>query len=152
MVSDCVEAVVAKSAKAKDGWLFKEEPSHYSYADLEKDGQTLWDGVDNSLARIHLRAVKTGDRVLYYETGDEKAVVGEMVVTEGPMADPGSDDPKAVVVKVKAVKRWPKAVTLAQIKQEPAFADWALVKNSRLSVMPVSAELWKRLEAMAIDG
>jgi predicted RNA-binding protein with PUA-like domain len=71
-----------------------------------------------------------------------------MVVTEGPVADPASDDPKAVVVKVKAVKRWPKAVTLAQIKQEPAFADWALVKNSRLSVMPVSVELWNRLEAM----
>jgi predicted RNA-binding protein with PUA-like domain len=93
--------------------------------------------------------VKAGDRVLYYETGNVKAVVGEMVVSEGPQPDPASEDPKAVVVQVKAVKRWPRAVTLAQIKQDSVFDGWELVRISRLSVMPVSAEQWRRLEELA---
>jgi predicted RNA-binding protein with PUA-like domain len=133
------------------GWLFKEEPSHFSYADLERDGTTLWDGVDNNLARQHLRNVKAGDRVLYYHTGNEKAVVGEMTVVEGAMPGP-ADDPKAAVVRVRAVKKWPRPVTLAQIKQEPELADWDLVRNSRLSVMPVTAEQWRRVEELAADG
>lgn len=131
---------MAKAVKATDGWLFKEEPSHYSYDDFEKDGTTLWPGVNNSLARQHLKKAKVGDRVLYYHTGREKAVVGEMVVIEGPMADPSTTDAKAVVLRVRAVKKWPRPVTLTQIKQERRLAEWELVKNSRLSVMPVSAE------------
>jgi predicted RNA-binding protein with PUA-like domain len=127
------------------GWLFKEEPDHYSYADLERDGRALWDGVSNNLARKHLRDVKPGDRVLYYHTGQEKAVVGEMRVTAGPEPDPASDDPKAVVVTVEPVQRWPQAVTLEQIKQEPLCADWELVRLPRLSVLPVSAAIWQRL-------
>jgi predicted RNA-binding protein with PUA-like domain len=134
------------------GWLFKEEPDHYSFADLQRDGSTLWNGVDNNLARKHLRNVKVGDRVLYYHTGKEKAVVGEMVVVEGPQHDPGSDDPKAVVVRVRPVRPLPRPVTLASIKQEPRFADWELVKMSRLSVMPVSPEQWQRIEEMAADA
>jgi predicted RNA-binding protein with PUA-like domain len=100
-------------------------------------------------ARKHLRNVKQGDRALYYHTGKEKAVVGEMVVVEGPMPDPSTSDPKAVVVRVRPVKKWPVPVTLAQIKKDGVFATWDLVKNSRLSVMPVSPAQWQRLEELA---
>jgi len=140
---------VGKAGKAPGGWLFKEEPAHYSYADLQRDGTTLWDGVDNNLARQHLRNVKQGDRALYYHTGNEKAVVGEMRVVEGPMPDPGAADPKAIVVRVRAVKQWPRPVTLAQIKQDPLFATWELVRIPRLSVMPVSPLQWRRLEELS---
>ena len=131
------------------GWLFKEEPEHYSFADLVRDGEAVWEGVTNALARKHLRNIRKGDRVLYYHTGKERAIVGEMKVVEGPRSDPKSDDPKAVVVTVKAVKPWPNPVTLERIKQEPKLADWELVRISRLSVMPVSAEQWAILEKLA---
>ena len=132
-------------ARFSGGWLFKEEPEHYSYADLERDGETVWDGVTNNLALKNLRQVCLGDRVLFYQTGADKAVVGEMRVTAGPTPDPKEDNPSRVVVKVQAVKRWPRPVTLAEIKADSAFADWDLVKNSRLSVMRVSAVQWQRL-------
>jgi predicted RNA-binding protein with PUA-like domain len=135
--------------KSAGGWLFKEEPDHYSYADLERDGATLWDGVSNNLARKNLRQVKPGDRVLFYHTGKEKAVVGEMRVAEGPAADPQSDDPKAVVVKVEAVKRWKNPVSLARIKADAELAGFDLIRNSRLSVMAVSPEQWLRLEELS---
>lgn len=131
------------------GWLFKEEPEHYSYADLERDGNTWWDGVSNNLARKNLHQVQPGDRVLFYHTGKEKAVVGEMRVLTGPTADPSSDDPKAVVVQVQAVKRWPRSVTLEQIKKEPQLASWELVRLPRLSVMAVSSEQWLLLERLS---
>lgn len=134
--------------KATGGWLFKEEPTHYSYADLEKDKETLWDGVENALARKHLREVKAGDRVLYYHTGKERQIVGEMRVVSEPTADPASDDPKSVVVKVAPTRRWAKPLGLDRIKQEPSLKDFDLVRISRLSVMPVSAEQWKRLEEL----
>jgi predicted RNA-binding protein with PUA-like domain len=127
------------------GWLFKEEPNHYSYNDLERDVQTLWDGVDNNLARKNLRRVRAGDAVLYYHTGKERAIVGEMLVVEGPIPDPGSDDAKAVVVTVKALRRWERPVTLERIKADPLLASWDLVRLGRLSVMPVSAEQWNRV-------
>ena len=139
---------MTKKPKKTGRWLFKEEPSCYNYADLEKDGSTLWAGVRNALARQHLRNIQVGDRVLYYHTGRERAIVGEMRVTAAPTNDPPSDDPKAVVVEVAPVKRWAVPVTLEQIKQDPLFADWELVRISRLSVMPVSAERWKRLEEL----
>jgi predicted RNA-binding protein with PUA-like domain len=136
-------------AQQTAGWLFKEEPDHYSFADLVRDGETVWEGVTNALARKHLRNVHKGDRVLYYHTGKERAIVGEMKVVLGPRPDPKSDDPKAVVVTVKAVKAWPNPVTLEQIKQEPQLADWELVRISRLSIMPVSAQQWAILERLA---
>ena len=80
-------------ASTEGGWLFKQEPTCYSYADLERDGTTTWDGVNNNLARQNLRNVKKGDRVLYYHTGKEKAVVGEMVVIDGPTPDPKATIP-----------------------------------------------------------
>jgi predicted RNA-binding protein with PUA-like domain len=144
---------MAKASKPVPGrWLFKEEPSCYGYADLERDGETLWGGVTNNLALIHLRSVRAGDRILYYHTGTEKAVVGEMRAVADAVPDPKAGDPKIVAVKVKPVKRWPTPVTLKAIKADATFADWELVKNSRLSVMPVSAEVWKRLEEMSREG
>src|SRR6516225_8503452 len=97
-------------------WLFKEEPEHYSFTDLERDGHTTWDGVSNNLALQNLRKVKTGDSVLFYHSGSEKAVVGEMRVTGGPRPDPAGEA-KLVVVDVEAVRRWPHAVSLARIKE-----------------------------------
>ena len=140
---------VARKSQKLGGWLFKEEPSCYNYAQLEKDGSTLWAGVKNALARQHLRKVKIGDRVLYYHTGMERAIVGEMRVEANPTSDPNSDDPKAVIVKVVPVRRWNPAVTLKQIKEDPLFADWELLRISRLSVMPVSPVQWRRLEVMS---
>ena len=142
-------SAVAKKTAPLGGWLFKEEPNHYSYNDLENDGSTIWSGVSNALARQNLRKVRPGDRVLYYHTGAERAIVGEMLVLEGPTPDPASDDPKSVVVKVQAVRAWPKPVTLQQIKEDPAFEGWDLLRLSRLSVMAVSADHWRRLEKMA---
>ncbi len=129
------------------GWLFKEEPTCYSFADLQRDGETTWSGVTNNLALQNLRLVKAGDCVLFYQTGKIKAVVGEMRVTRGPK--PEGDDPKLVVVKVEAVKGWPRPVTLAEIKQDSQFEDWDLVRNSRLSVMRVSSEQWQRLTELS---
>jgi predicted RNA-binding protein with PUA-like domain len=130
-------------------WLFKEEPEHYSYGDLERDGSTLWEGVANSLARSNLRKIRKGDRVLYYHTGKEKAIVGEMVVIADAIPDPNSSDPKAVVVEVKPKKRWKRPVTLAEIKADPQLQSWELVRLSRLSVMPASKEQWQRVEELS---
>src|SRR5258707_11423148 len=103
-------------------WLFKEEADHYSYADLERDGTTRWDGVTNNLARQNLRKVRKGDRVLCYHTGKVKAVVGEMRIVSNPVPDPDSDDPKSVVVDVKAVRNLSHAVPLSRIKADPMLA------------------------------
>jgi len=136
------------AAKSAGGWLFKEEPDHYSYADLERDGATRWDGVSNNLARKNLRLLKPGDRVLFYHTGMEKAVVGEMRVVSGPEADAESDDAKALVVTVEPVRRWQHPVSLQRIKADPVFAGWDLIRLPRLSVLAVSAEQWRRLEEL----
>jgi len=122
-------------------WLFKEEPSHYSFADLERDGSTVWDGVANALALKHLRNVRAGDRVLMYHTGKEKAVVGEMVVVAGPESDSGA-------VTVRAVRLLQHCVPLSRIKGDPAFAEWELVRLPRLSVMPVTDAQWRRIEEL----
>lgn len=130
-------------------WLFKEEPDHYSLDDLFRDKRTVWDGVENNLALKHLRSVKKGDRVLYYHTGKEKAVVGEMEVVKGAYPDPARDDERFVVVDVKPVRRFDRPVPLAEIKANPKFADFELVHISRLSVMPVSDEHWAEIQRMA---
>jgi len=129
-------------------WLFKQEPTVYSFADLERDGKTVWDGVTNALARQHLRQVREGDRVLYYSTGKEKAVVAEMRVVGGPRPDPAEDDPKAVVVDVEPVRAFARAVTLTEVKADPLLADCDLVRLPRLSVMPVTQAQWQRIEEL----
>jgi predicted RNA-binding protein with PUA-like domain len=129
-------------------WLFKEEPSHYSFADLERDGSTTWEGVSNPVALKNLRQVKKGDRVFYYHTGKEKAIVGEMVVVSAASPDV-KDTSKASNVTVSPVRRLAQPVTLKAIKADRSFADWDLVRNSRLSVMPVTDPQWQRVEQMS---
>jgi predicted RNA-binding protein with PUA-like domain len=132
-------------------WLFKEEPTHYSYDDLARDGRTSWTGVRNALAQKHLRSVKKGDRIFFYHTGSEKAVVGVTKAAADAYVDPEDKAGKLYEVDVVPVKKLPRAVTLAEIKADPAFASFALVRMSRLSVMPVDDEQWKKIEAMSRD-
>jgi predicted RNA-binding protein with PUA-like domain len=136
-------------APERAGWLFKEEPDHYGFTDLVRDASTLWDGVTNNLARQNLRKVQVGERIFFYHTGKEKAIVGEMRAVAGPRPDPASDDPRSVVVEVKAVGALPRSVTLAEIKEDPLLKSWDLVRLPRLSVMPVSAEQWRRIEELS---
>ena len=130
-------------------WLLKTEPEHYSYADLERDGATIWDGVSNNAALIHIRAMRPGDLTLIYHTGDERQAVGLAEVTSAPYPDPKESDPKLVVVDVRPLRRLPRPVTLAAVKADPALADFALVRQGRLSVVPVSVAQWEQLLRMA---
>lgn len=129
-------------------WLFKEEPTHYSFADLQRDGSTRWSGVKNPLAQKHLRAVREGDEVLYYHTGDEKAVVGLAKATRDAYPDPGDASGKLWAVDVAPVKALAKPITLAACKADKALAAFPLVRMPRLSVMPVSPDEWKILMAL----
>jgi predicted RNA-binding protein with PUA-like domain len=133
-------------------WLLKTEPDDYSFADLTRDGGTVWDGVSNNAALIHLRAMQPGDQALIYHTGDERQAVGIATITSAPYADPKLGNPKLVVVDVAPLRLLARPVTLAAIKAEPAFADFALVRQGRLSVVPVSPEQWARLLGMAGEG
>jgi predicted RNA-binding protein with PUA-like domain len=130
-------------------WLFKEEPSSYSFDALLKDKKTVWSGVRNPLAQKHLRSVKKGDRIFYYHTGDEKSVVGIANALGDAYPDPKDPAGKASVVDVGPVKKLARPVTLAEIKADAAFKDFALVRISRLSVMPVTDAEWKRIETLA---
>jgi predicted RNA-binding protein with PUA-like domain len=130
-------------------WLFKEEPAHYSFAELERDGQTTWDGVGNNLALQHLRKVRKGDQVLCYHTGKEKAVVGVMRVLRDPYPDPTEKDSRLVVVDVQPLRRLRRPVSLAELKADPLFASWELIRLPRLSVMPVPGELWERIAELS---
>ena len=127
-------------------WLFKEEPSHYGFDALVKDTKTVWSGVKNPLAQKHLRSVKKGDRIFYYHTGDEKSVVGIAKALGDAYPDPQDKTGKPHVVDVAPVRKLARPVTLAEIKGDAAFKDFALVRISRLSVMPVSDAEWNRIE------
>jgi len=130
-------------------WLFKEEPTHYSFADFRKDGKTTWEGVKNPVAQKNLRQVKKGDTIFYYHTGKEKAVVGIAKAASSAYLDPKNKDGKAVVVDIVPVKALPQPVTLAAIKALASFKDFDLVRLPRLSVMPVTDGQWKKIESMA---
>jgi predicted RNA-binding protein with PUA-like domain len=130
-------------------WLFKEEPTHYGYDELVKDKKTMWSGVKNPLAQKHLRSVRKGDRIFYYHTGDEKAVVGICKALGDAYVDPADTSGKASVVDVAPVQKLPRPVTLAEIKADSSFKDFPLVRISRLSVMPVSDAEWTRIEKMS---
>ncbi len=130
-------------------WIVKTEPSTYGYADLERDRRTVWDGVKNPLALKHLAAMRPGDDVLIYHTGGEKAVVGRAEVVSAAYPDPKKKDPKLLVVELVAKARLPRPVTLAEIKADKTFADLALVRMSRLSVVPATAAHWTRLLGLA---
>ena len=129
-------------------FLFKEEPTHYSYDDLARDGRTSWTGVKNPLAQKHLRSVKKGDRIFYYHTGGEKAVVAVAKAAGDAYPDPKDRDGRLFAVDVVPVKKLPRPVTLAEIKACAAFKDFPLVRISRLSVMPVSDKEYADIEKM----
>jgi predicted RNA-binding protein with PUA-like domain len=129
-------------------WLFKEEPTHYSFDALVKDKKTMWSGVKNPLAQKHLHAVKKGERIFYYHS-DEKAVVGIAKALGDAYPDPSDKTGKHAVVDVAPVEKLPRSVPLSAIKANPAFKNFPLVRISRLSVMPVSNEEWTLIERMA---
>lgn len=129
-------------------WILKTEPASYSYNDLERDGQTIWDGVANAQALIHIRTMAAGDEALIYHSGDERALIGLAQIASAPYADPQLADPKRVVVAVRAVQRLAQPVPLSAIKAEPQFAQLGLVRQPRLSVVPVAAAAWSRLIEM----
>ena len=129
-------------------WLFKEEPANYSFDAFVKDKKTVWSGVRNPVAQKHLHAVKKGDRIFYYHTGKERSVVGIAKALADAYPDPNDNTGKAAVVDIGPVKKLARPVTLAEIKADPAFKTFALVRISRLSVMPVTDGEWKRIEAL----
>jgi predicted RNA-binding protein with PUA-like domain len=130
-------------------WLVKEEPEHYSYDQLERDTKAVWAGVRNPLAQKHLRSIRRGDRIFYYHTGKEKAVVAIAQAASDAYPDPGDPSAKLFVVDVVPGKKLARPVTLAEIKADKAFASFALVRMSRLSVMPVTDAEWNRIEKMS---
>lgn len=128
-------------------WLMKSEPSSYSWGDLVRDGGTMWDGVRNNAARLHLRAMKAGDQAYFYHSMDERSVVGIMKIAG--TGQPDGEDGSWVKVPVEPVRPLNKPVTLAQIKAEPRLAKMELIRQSRLSVAPVREEEWKLILEMA---
>ena len=130
-------------------WLFKTEPSAYSFADLVAEGRATWDGVKNPLALKHLANVKPGDEVFIYHTGDEKAVVGVARSTSRPYADPKKKEPKLLVVDLEPLRALAQPVTLAAMKGSKSFAGFDLLRLPRLSVMPVAEEHAREIERMA---
>jgi len=134
---------------SKGRWLFKEEPSSYSFDALVKDKSTMWSGVKNPVAQRNLHTVKKNDRIFYYHTGDEKSVVGIAKALGDAYPDPNDPSGKAAVVDVGPVKKLSRPVTLKEIKADPFFKTFALVRISRLSVMPVTDAEWTRIEGMA---
>ena len=130
-------------------WLFKEEPSSYCFDELKKDGHTVWAGVRNPLAQKHLRSVKKGDRVFFYHTGNQKAVVGVAKATTDAYSDPKDKTGKAAVVDIEPDRALRRPVTLAEIKASKAFASFALTRLPRLSVMPVSDAEWQEIERLS---
>lgn len=130
-------------------WLFKTEPSTYSFAKLRSEGKTTWDGVKNALALKHLAGVRRGDSIFVYHTGEEKAVVGLARAMSDPYPDPQQKDAKLLVIDVEPMRSLPSAVPLAAIKASKRFAGFDLVRLPRLSVMPVSEEQAAEIERMA---
>jgi predicted RNA-binding protein with PUA-like domain len=130
-------------------WLVKEEPTHYGFELLVRDGRTSWTGVRNPLAQKHLKSMKKGDRIFYYHTGDEKAIVGIAKALSDPYVDPQDTAGKLWAIDIGPVKRLANPVTLAAVKADRRFAEFPLVRIPRLSVMPVTDTQWAALEAMA---
>ena len=130
-------------------WLFKEEPTNYSYDDLARDGKTSWTGVRNPVAQRNLRGVKKGDKIFFYHTGDEKSVVGICRAAGDAYADPADKTGKLFAVDVEPVKKLKSPVTLAAIKADKRFASFPLTRQPRLSVMPVPPEEWEIIVGMS---
>lgn len=128
-------------------WLLKTEPDEYSFADLEREQTTVWDGVRNHQAINNIRSMQPGDHALIYHTGKERQIIGIATIQSAPYPDPQAapDTPAPPVVVVQVGSRLPQPVPLASVKADPFFADFALVRQARLSVVPVSEVQWQRL-------
>jgi len=129
-------------------WILKTEPSTYSFDDLMNDKKTTWDGVKNPFALNNIRAMSKGDPILIYHSNVGKCVVGLAEVISEPYADPKKKDSRLVVVDIKGVRKLKREVSLAEIKAEPKFADFKLVRIPRLSVIPVPPDIWKSILRM----
>lgn len=129
-------------------WLVKEEPSNYPFPRFAADGRTVWSGVKNPVAQRHLKAMAVGDRVFYYHTGDERAIVGLARVAAAATPDPNDPSGKLSVVELVAEQPLATPVTLAAVKADPRFADFALTRVPRLSVMPVTDQQWEWIMTM----
>jgi len=130
-------------------WLVKEEPDHYGYDQLARDRTTVWAGVRNPLAQKHLRGIRRGDRLFYYHTGKEKAVVAVARAVSDAYPDPSDLSGKLYAVDIAPEKKLPAPVTLAAIKADRTFASCPLVRMARLSVMPMTDGEWKRILEMS---
>ena len=130
-------------------WLVKSEPSVYSFDDLVKDGKTVWDGVRNYAARLHLRGMKKDDQVFFYHSNEGTAIVGIATVAKEHYPDPGSDDAQWEAVDIKPLKKLKRAVSLAEIKAEKKLKSMALVRISRLSVSPVTEKEFETIMEMS---
>lgn len=130
-------------------WLIKSEPSAYSWSQFVKDKKTSWTGVRNAQAAINLKAMKPGDRCFFYHSNEGKEIVGIAEVAKAAYPDPTDKDGKAVTVDVKVVEPVKKTVTLAAIKADPRLKDFGLVRQSRLSVVPVSDAQWALILKMS---
>lgn len=131
-------------------WLVKEEPTHYSFDDFRRDGETDWSGVHNPAALLNLRAMKSGDVGFYYHTGNEKAIVGTFTVAGSPHPDP-SDRRPSWMVRLRATEPLGRPVALATLRTLPAFGQFDLLRNSRLSIMPVPVAIWRGIVALGGD-
>lgn len=130
-------------------WLVKSEPFKYSWEQFEKDKTTTWDGVRNYAARIHLKAMKKGDEVLFYHSNEGMEIVGIAKVSKEFFQDPTTDDDAWVAVELKPVKKIKNPVTLETVKKDKRLAEMALVRLGRLSVQPVTDKEWKIVMELA---
>ncbi len=130
-------------------WLVKSEPDVFSYDALVQLGRDRWDGVRNWTALHHMARMRPGDLCLFYHTGGERQAVGVCRVVSEPYPEPGQADVRIQLVDMEPAYRFPHPVTLGAIKADPAFSNWELVRQSRLSVMPVPEPLWLRIHQMA---
>src|SRR6478672_72066 len=136
-------------ATKENSWLVKQEPEDYSWDNLVRDKKTAWTGVRNFQARNNLRNMKTGEAVLFYHSGKEKSVVGIAEVAKAAYADPTADDDSWIAVDIKPVKRLANPVSLADIRANAKLNDLLLVRQSRLSVMPVSSKDFDEIVRMS---
>jgi predicted RNA-binding protein with PUA-like domain len=133
-------------------WLVKTEPGEYSYADLERDGTTHWDGVMNAQAQINMRAMRVGDTVVVYHSQTDKAAIGIAHVVRDPYPDPTDPAGKRVWVDIAADRRLPRPVTLTELKADPTFATSLLVRQSRLSVVALDDAQLATIERLSTSS
>ena len=132
-------------------WLVKSEPVKYAFSDLVRDGKTVWDGVRNNTAALNLKAMSVGDEVFYYHSQEGLEIVGIAKVVKAAFPDPSDASGRFVAVELAPVRALPRSVTLAEIKATPSLGDMKLVRQSRLSVSPVTPDEWAAIRGMAGD-